>query len=54
MIMPKQFDLDGSINDILSSFSVGTENRKKNSTGAPDPTKIGPISELENGSLVFQ
>ncbi len=48
----KVVDLDVSINDILSSFSVGTEKRKNNTAGAPDPMKIGPISELENGSLV--
>jgi hypothetical protein len=41
-----------SICEILSKFSVGTENRKGGTTGSPDPVLIGAIKDLPNQSLV--
>ena len=40
-----------TIRDILSLFSVGTENRKKSKAGPPDPTKIGAVKDLSSVSL---
>ena len=40
-----------TIRNILSSFSVGTENRKSMNIGPPDPTKIGAVKNLPSRHL---
>ena len=40
-----------SISDILSQFSVGTENRKKNIMAPPDPSLIGAVANLPYDTL---
>ena len=46
------FQPSREIRDILSTFSVGTENRKKMVVGPPDASKIGPLCDLGDASLV--
>ena len=45
------FDSSSSIFDLLSHFSVGTENRKKHNIGPPDPNLVGPIRNLNVKTL---
>ena len=41
-----------SISEILSKFSVGTENRTKTIIGVPNPSLVGAIIDLPNKMLV--
>ena len=41
-----------TISEMLSKFSVGTENRKNTTVGAPDPSLVGAIIDLPNKMLV--
>ena len=48
----KVFEKGNKIRDILTAFSVGTENRKKMTVGPPDPSKVGPLRSLAGSGLV--
>ena len=48
----KNINPDRSINEMLASFSVESENAKKGTMGAPGSSTIGAISKLEDCGLV--